>query len=42
MGNVWRGLKKGKNKNSIKNFKKKQKNKNKINAVSLQNDLLDV
>lgn len=35
--------KKGKNKNSIKNFKKKQKkNKNKINAVSLQNDLLDV
>lgn len=32
--------KKVKIKNSIKNFKKKQKNKN--NAVSLQNDLLDV
>lgn len=40
---TWFKKKKVKIKNSIKNFKKRnKKNKNTNNAVSLQNDLLDV
>lgn len=39
---TWFKKKEVKIKNSIKNFKKETKNKNKNNAISLQNDLLDV